>query len=184
MSLSVNRFYEDVDDEFDFSDNDDAVVPAGTYSFYGVEGNASSSGTKPFYLWGNFYAGSFFDGSRFSTTVSPTWNVSPSLELTASYQYNQVDLPERDQQFIAHLPSFRSLIMFSTKVSLSMFVQYNSAEDITIGNLRLRYNPREGNDLYLVYNEGLNSNRQREVPTLPTTDSRSILIKYTYTFNL
>ena len=183
-SLSVKRFYEDVDEEFDFSDNDDAVIPVGSYSFYGVEGTIGSSGTKPFFLVTDFYAGSFFDGNRFSITLSPTWNLSPSLEIGASYQYNRVDLPERDQQFIAHLPSFKSLLMFSTKVSLSMFVQYNSAEDIAIGNLRLRYNPREGNDLYLVYNEGLNSNRQREVPNLPTTDSRSILIKYTYTFNL
>ncbi len=49
-------------------------------------------------------------------------------------------------------------------------------------NVRLRYNFSEGNDLYLVYNEALNTDRHRETPFLPLTDTRTILVKYTYTF--
>ena len=46
------------------------------------------------------------------------------------------------------------------------------------------YNPREGNDLYLVYNEDFNTSRYQEIPTLPIYNSRTFLIKYTYTFSL
>jgi hypothetical protein len=51
-------------------------------------------------------------------------------------------------------------------------------------NLRFRYNFREGNDLWIVYNEGLNTDRRRELPVLPITEGRTVLLKYTYTFDL
>jgi hypothetical protein len=63
-------------------------------------------------------------------------------------------------------------------------VQYNGASGAVIANLRFRYNPREGNDLYIVYNDALNTDRFSEIPTLPYTDSRTILLKYSYTFNV
>jgi hypothetical protein len=49
--------------------------------------------------------------------------------------------------------------MFDTKLSAAAFVQYNSAANLVTGNFRLRYNPREGVDFYLVYDESLNSDR-------------------------
>ena len=73
--------------------------------------------------------------------------------------------------------------MLSTKFSATAFIQYNSAIDAVIANIRLRYNPREGIDLYLVYNEGLNTNRYRQDPTVPFTSNRTVMLKYTYTFN-
>lgn len=74
--------------------------------------------------------------------------------------------------------------MLSTKISFSAFVQYNSAGKVIITNFRFRFNPREGNDLYLVYDEGLNLDREREIPVLPVRTVRTLLLKYSYTFNL
>ena len=48
-------------------------------------------------------------------------------------------------------------------------------------NVRFRYNFREGNDLWIVYNEGLNTERDRATPVLPVTSARTALVKYTYT---
>jgi hypothetical protein len=53
-----------------------------------------------------------------------------------------------------------------------------------LANVRLRYNPREGNDFYIVYNEGRNTSLDRETPPLPGLDERALLVKYTYTFNV
>lgn len=53
-----------------------------------------------------------------------------------------------------------------------------------MGNIRLRYNPREGDDLYIVYNGLLNRNRKREAPHLTFTSERAVVVKYTYTFRL
>jgi hypothetical protein len=74
--------------------------------------------------------------------------------------------------------------MFTTKLSVTAFVQYNSTENAMSTNLRLRYNPKEGNDFYLVFNEGRSTYRDIEDPRLPLYNNRSILLKYTYTFTL
>ena len=74
--------------------------------------------------------------------------------------------------------------MMSVKLTASAFIQYNSLDRAVIANVRLRYNPREGVDFYIVYNENFNTGRSREVPALPLSSSRAIMVKYTYTFNL
>jgi hypothetical protein len=75
--------------------------------------------------------------------------------------------------------------MFSTKLSASAFVQLNNANDVFIGNFRIRYNPREGNDLYLVYNEYRGFMVSDDAfPVPPSYYSRALMLKYTHTFRL
>jgi hypothetical protein len=69
-----------------------------------------------------------------------------------------------------------------TRISASAFAQYSSALEGIVTNVRLRYNPREGNDLYLVYNEGFNTSRFESVPPLPLSSARMLLVKYVHTF--
>jgi len=76
------------------------------------------------------------------------------------------------------------VLPLTTKTSLASFVQYNTAINRIIANVRFRYNPREGNDFYIVYDEGLNTNLQRVTPEVPLSTGRTILLKYTYTFRL
>ncbi len=59
---------------------------------------------------------------------------------------------------------------------------YNSAADAAGINFRLRYNPKEGTDFYLVYNEGLNTDREGKFSGLPISANRSVLLKYSTTF--
>jgi hypothetical protein len=54
--------------------------------------------------------------------------------------------------------------------------------DFAAANVRVRYNFREGQDLWLVYNEGWNTDRFDQDPPLPRTDNRTLLLKYTHTF--
>lgn len=72
----------------------------------------------------------------------------------------------------------------TTRTSLSAYIQYNTAVDKVVTNLRFRYNPREGNDFYIVYDEGLNSSLSPETPRLPLSTGRTVLLKYTYTFKI
>ena len=72
----------------------------------------------------------------------------------------------------------------NTTLSASAFLQVNSTFEAGLANVRLRYNPREGSDFYLVWNEGFNTNRLRESPARPFTSGRALLAKYTYTFAL
>jgi len=180
--ISTNIYYENVVDTFSFSDN--VNVPRGKYPFYGIKGFVTSPMGYIFYTMINFDAGTFYDGYRFSLSAMPTWSISSDFELSGFYQFNRVTFPDRDQYLTAHIARLKALWMMSTAFSLSAFIQYNSAADAVITNVRFRYNPREGNDFYLVYDEGMNTNRFRETPFLPVYSNRTFLLKYTYTFNL
>ena len=68
---------------------------------------------------------------------------------------------------INHILGIKTLFMLDTRLSVSAYIQYNSAFKDILTNLRLRYNPREGNDFYIVFNEGRNTNLTRETPYLP-----------------
>ena len=74
--------------------------------------------------------------------------------------------------------------MINTRLSLSAFIQYNTAIDKVLSNIRFRYNPKEGTDLYIVFNEGRNTYLERTVPNLPYYDARNVMLKFTYTFDL
>jgi hypothetical protein len=75
-------------------------------------------------------------------------------------------------------------VALNKKVSTNAFLQYNSAASLATADVRFRYNFGQGNDLWIVYNEGFNLDRSRTTPALPWTDARSVLVKYTYTFTL
>ena len=90
----------------------------------------------------------------------------------------------REQHFISHIGRIKALLMFNTKLSFSAFIQYNSEIHNIASNIRFRYNPREGNDLWIVYNEGTNTDLDREIPSPPRLAGRTVMLKYTYTFRL
>lgn len=179
---SFKHAYENVLEPFYFSS--DAYVPAGKYGFYEFETHLNSPQTKRFFLGVDVFAGSFYDGNRFTFGLEPSWNIGSTLQLALSYDHNFLKFKERDQSFSGGVAGIKALVMFTTRLSVSTFVQYNSAENNLITNFRFRYNPREGNDLYIVVNEGRSTYRDVENPRLPLFNSRSVLLKYTYTFAL
>jgi len=182
MNIAAKLYHENVEEEFSL--DDEAEVPEGQYTFYGLTSALQTPRGRLLETGLSFDIGSFYDGWRASLGLQPGWSVSSELELSGFYQINWIDFPDRNQKFIAHIVRLRALVMLSNKFSAAAFVQYNSAADTVVANIRIRFNPREGNDLYIVYNEGLNTNRYREIPTLPYTSNRAIMLKYTYTFNI
>ena len=180
-SLEMKYYYEDVPDSFSLSKDTD-ILP-GPYEFYALDGYFSTPFSGLFYTEGNFSYGSFYDGKRLFIGISPIWNLSSHWNLSAYYGFNHLDFDHRRQSLSVHIARLRALFMINTKLSLSAFVQYNSARNLIVTNFRFRYNPREGNDFYLVYDEGMNTDRHRELPTLPGSMNRTLLLKYSYTFN-
>ena len=181
-NFSLQYHYESLREPFYLSD--DVFVPEGTYRFFSGQILFSTPQNNMFYAMNTIDAGSFYDGTRISWKILPTWNASSFLNLSGSYQINRVWFPAREQYYISQLVGVKVLLMFSTKLSLNAYIQYNSLAGALVDNIRFRYNPREGNDLYIVYNDDLNTDLYREIPTLPRSNSRTFVIKYTYTFNV
>ncbi len=166
---------------FPFSLDEDVFIPEGDYTFYKATAGYTMSRAGFFRLGANAEAGTFFDGVRYSLSLRPSWTLSRHLEIEGSYTYNHVNFSDRGQQFDSHLARVRFGIPFNTQVSTNIFVQYNSVIDAFITNARFRYNFREGNDLWIVYNEELNTNRLDILPEMPRSQFRTFMIKYTYT---
>ncbi len=164
--------------------NDQAIVPPGRYSFAYLTAMYSTSASNALAVDFSGEAGNFYDGQKVTFAAAPRLNIGSDLNLSITYQLDFVSFPGRDLQFTNHIAGIKGLLTVSTKTSLAAYIQYNTAISKFVTNIRFRWNPREGNDFYIVYNEGLNSNIRREVPYLPYSNGRTVLLKYTYTFRL
>jgi len=179
--IELEYTIENLNEEFELSD--DLSIPVGEYSFFNLKGKLDSPNSLLFNLKSEFDIGQYYDGNRLSLKLIPAWSVSPSIKIEGQYQLDQARFSDRPD-FINHIARMKLVYMMNTKISASAFIQYNSSINATLSNFRLRYNPREGNDLYIVYNEGRNIDLDREMPHLPRYSERSFLVKYTYTFAL
>jgi hypothetical protein len=180
LGLDLELYYEDLRAPLELPE--ETIVPAGSYWFPRFEFDI---GTPPGRRLRGFVGGGgqrFYDGWLANLWLSPVWHVSRFLELGTTYSVDIVRFPSRDQGFDSHILRLRIGAALDTRFSVNSFIQVSNVSDFAAANVRLRYNFREGNDLWLVYNEGFNLDRQRVDPALPVTDSRTVLLKYTYTF--
>ena len=182
-NISVNWFTEDLANTLTLG-NSQADVPPGRYSFANFTCEYQSSPAKKLSSVLSLTTGKFYDGWRFSFYAEPQYKLGTDFDLGLTYYFDYVNFPERDMGFTNHILGVRGLMTLTTKTSLASFIQYNTAINRVITNVRFRYNPREGNDFWIVYDEGLNTNLHRETPELPFSTGRTILLKYTYTFVL
>jgi hypothetical protein len=182
---NINFVYnsENLTDSLEISENELYIAP-GKYEYFSMRGNIVTPMSKSFYLMFMTEAGQFYDGNRLSLRFQPTWNISKHLELGGTYNFDHVNISKRNVSMTNHIIGIKALYMFDTRLSINAYIQYNTALNGIITNLRLRYNPKEGNDLYLVFNEDRNTDLLRDLPNLPVYNSRAVMVKYTYTFNL
>jgi hypothetical protein len=129
-------------------------------------------------------AGTYFDGTRAQVILTPTWNVSPHIELGTDYQFTHLRFAARKQRADIHVARLRVRTALNASLSANAFVQYNSVTHRMNVNTRLRYAFAEGTDLWLVYDEGLDTEPVNAPgqPRSPYSLARSLLVKYTKTF--
>jgi hypothetical protein len=171
---------EDLDETLEFDNG--SFVPAGRYTFTGGRLSYRLSSGALFRGRVSASAGRFYDGRLIDVRINPTWTASKYVELGANTSANFVKFSARNQTFNFVVAGGRIQLAVNKQLSATVFVQYNSANKFTSTNVRLRYNFQEGQDLWLVYDEGNNWDRRREVPVLPVIDRRTLVLKYTHTF--
>ncbi|MCK7461692.1 MAG: hypothetical protein MZU84_06335 [Sphingobacterium sp.] len=130
-------------------------------------------------------AGGYFDGWRVSLGVTPTWSGIPDLEIGGMFQYNLVRFPARDQSY--RRPDRPAPRRWPRSASSSRSAPSSSTTAPTTragANVRFRYNPREGTDFYLVYNEGIYTDRSDRIPTRRPRAAAPSTPKFNYTVQL
>jgi hypothetical protein len=180
MTVNANTQYEDVPEDFALSDA--AGVLAGSY--WATEGAFRFEAPRGWPIRPNVTvtAGQLFDGRRIAVSNDFDWPLGAYLQLRGGWEWNRIRFDERGQAFDANLLRLTLRAALDTHLSLNLFAQYNSLTDQVATNARLRYNFREGQDLWLVWNEGLNVDRDPlGVPRLPRSQARALSLKYTHT---
>lgn len=180
VTLGAKHSIEDLRTPFALSEH--VIVPEGRYSFQMGEVNVDMPPGRMIRTGAGLSAGSFYDGWIGTFQLTPTWNASRHFRMSGTYALSRAAFAEREQAFTSHIGRLRLEVTPNVRYSLEAFIQYNSDGNLIAGNIRFRYNPRDGNDLYLVFNEQLNTNRSMANPRLPLSDTRTVMLKYTYTF--
>ena len=183
--VNFNYAYEYLTDTFHLS-NDDVIayISPGNYGYNFGSVNVHTPYTKPLFFEVASNLGQYYDGNQFTMRLMSTIKLGAFLSLQPSYEYDRIRFSTRDQSFTGHIARLNALIMLNNKLSISSLVEYSNIMHGLVTNIRLRFNPKEGNDLYLVFNQGRNIELNRVSPELNPIANRGILIKYTYTFIL
>lgn len=178
--VSTNTQYEDVPADFGLSD--DVQILAGSY--WTTEGALRFEAPRGWSIRPNVTAtaGEFFDGTRMGVQSDVDWPLNQYLNIRGGWEWNRIRFDDRGLAFDSNLLRLTVRAALDTHLSVSTFAQYNSLTDRITTNARLRYNFREGQDLWLVWNEGLNLERDvLGVPRLPRSNARTLTMKYTHT---
>ncbi len=180
ITAYANAQFEDIEVPFRIGD---VSIPPGGYDF--TEAGIDWMLPRSTIFRGEIRTtvGSFYDGRRVGLIFNPTWTVSRYLEVVGGYEVNRIEFPGRGEAATTQLGRLRLNFAFNTHLSFSTFAQYNNLDNRTSINARFRYHFREGTDLWIVYNEGLNFERDRGIePRQPWSAGRNIMIKYSHTF--
>jgi hypothetical protein len=184
FTKSGERFELNFYQQFDRLDNvfplTDAVkIPVGKYWMYRQEIQAGTfEGRRlwidAIYNWGRFYTGHI---SVLSTALGI--NASKHLNFRTDYIINKITLPQ-GKVTTNELAEYITYA-FTPRLDLSSFVQWNSLDDLLLGNFRLHWIPNIGSDLYVVYNRGY-ENLKHFSFMRPQTSSGAAKLVWRFTF--
>jgi hypothetical protein len=165
-----------------FSPTPATTVPSGRHAAGFAQLTLTAPSGPRVVVGGSVRAGEYYDGTLYSLLLTPEWRASAHLRVSGDLQVDRVDFSSRDQREWSKLVRLRVLASATPKLSFSAVIQGNSLADLATGNLRLRYNAREGHDLWLVLGHDLNLDRDRLSPRMPATARSSFMVKYARSF--
>jgi len=160
-----------------FEISDGVIIPVGDYAFsrYGFElSGANQRALAPSF---EFDTGEFYDGDRMELSLGVDWRPNRRLALGLEYEYNDIELPGGD--FVTRLIQINADVAFNARWSWLNLLQYDNESGSAGVNSRLRWNPRAGQDLYIVLNHGFSA--LGAFRDLESTQSQ-FSVKYTQTF--
>jgi hypothetical protein len=179
VQVNLKLMKENLQNSFSIGDIE---IEPGRYRFAYFDANFQSPSGLPFQIGIKGIGGGYYGGQQLGSELSSSWTLSPHLTLRIEYIYNFIKIEERTYE--PHVARFRLLSALNRSLSAGIFIQYSSDLRQLSSNIRIRYNPSEGTDFYIVYNEGIYTSLEDEFPPHPRTVGRSILLKFNYTFIL
>jgi hypothetical protein len=170
IQLTYHSNFERLFEPFRIADG--VTVATGDYDNTTLRGEATigpqrtAAGTL-FFERGNFFGG---DRTVFGYS-SGRVKINAHLALEPGLSINRVTLPVGS--FTAKLMTSRVTYTVTPLMFISGLVQYNSSSNSVSTNARLRWEYRPGSELFVVYNEG----RDTQTRGIPDLHNRSFIVK-------
>ena len=163
---------------------DGVAVPPGNYQFLRI--GSSYTGGPGWKLIPRMTGeiGSFYDGTLTSVRLGADGALSSRVRISTEVVYDRASFPKRFEDLETIIGRLRLAIAANARLSATALAEYGSLPDVVIGNLRFRYNFREGHDLWLVYDHVVNVDRDRFDPMPPRHPEARLLVKYTHSLIL
>ncbi len=179
---NISYNYEYLAEELDFGN--DIIIDSGSYHFENISLRFSPPRFKGARLPITLSEGGFFDGRRFNATISPIFYIGKHWEIEAAYDFTYLRFPSRDLYRPIQVTRLRLNYALNLHLSINAVVQYNSTTEQIFNNFRVRYNFKDGHDLFFVWNENFFTDRHySELVQRPVSDIQNFTIKYYYTFD-
>ena len=173
----------------DWNLSDHITIPVGEYTMFTPDIEYTFPQKRKYRgdLFVKFF--DFYNGRRITIQPNFTYVFNKHFNARIEYEYHRIKFPEAfsdttNSVFKSQLARLILSYYFSAKISIKLLSQYDELNHTVTSNLRFRYNPREGTDLYVVFNQGLNDRVTRLTPHLPVIDNQAIIIKFLRTFTL
>ena len=159
------------------------ILPVGSYAWQYATLSYNSNRTKRVYGTVGADLGGYYNGDRQTLRANLTLQAGKTLLFEPQYVHNRVTLAGRPL-YTSNVLNFRVSHSFSPDFYLKAFVQYNDDRRTASFNFLWWYHYKPGSDLYVVYNQGWDTD-------LPLTSrdaleqsyrvrSRSLAVKMTY----
>ena len=166
---------------------DHITIPVGKYRIFSPDLEVTSPQKSNYYgeLFLKFL--DFYAGKRITIQPTFTYIVNKHFTTRIEYEYDRIKFPNSfsdngDALFLSNLIRLDLSYYFSSPLSIKLLSQYDEISNLIGTNLRFRYNPREGTDLYIVFNHGMNCNVSRLAPKLPVMNNEAVIVKFVKTF--
>lgn len=151
-------------------------LPVGGYSWTSYSAGFNSNQARRVYGSVSGEAGGYYNGDRQSVRAAVNFQLGRTLLFEPNYTKNWITLPGRPT-YATNTLNFRVSQSFSPDLFVKAFMQYNDERRTASFNLLFWYIYKPGSDLYIVYNEG----RETDLPDRWSQPrNRSLAVKMTY----
>ncbi len=171
MRLDLKSDYERLDYDFNIINN--IVIPRGIYRMKRWELQFNSNSSRPVSGTLTVGGGEFYSGTSSQLKLQGRLRFNKYLALSGDFQRTSARLSEGS--FTAYETSARLNINFTTHLTSRIFLQWNNEDNEVNLNFRLRWIPKLGSDVYLVYNEL----QDTQIPGFQSKD-RVVMLKVAY----
>jgi hypothetical protein len=156
FEYNLYQQFDRLDDTFKLTDI--VKIPVGKYWMFRQEIQAGTFQGRRVWIDGAYSWGEFYTGHINILETALGINVSKHLNFRTNYTLNKVRLPQGNvtTNELAEYINYA----FNPRLDISTFVQWNSLDDLLLGNFRLHWIPNIGSDLYVVYNRGYDNLKQ------------------------